>query len=152
VEYDRAMANQGDYGKIRHDDRPMIQLFRQFSSFFWIGIVAACVHYGLLIGLVQIAREPVLPSTLVGYVAGGVVSYLLNRHHTFKTGRPHEESSWRFAVVAGVGFGLTTVFMYLFYDQWRVPYLLAQAVTTGIVMIWSFGAHKFWTFRFVPPV
>jgi putative flippase GtrA len=130
----------------------MTQLIRQFSSFFWIGITAACVHYGLLIVLVQIAHQPVLPSTLIGYTAGGTVSYLLNRTHTFNMGRPHEESSWRFAVVAGVGFVLTMIFMYLFHDLWRVPYVLAQLVTTGIVMIWSFAAHKFWTFRFVPPV
>jgi putative flippase GtrA len=130
----------------------MIRLLRQFSSFFWIGLVAAGVHYSLLVGLVQLAHFAVLPSTLAGYTAGGVVSYLLNRQHTFKTGRPHEESSWRFVVVAGVGFGLTSVFMYVFYDLWRVQYLLAQVVTTGIVMLWSFAAHKFWTFRFVPPV
>jgi putative flippase GtrA len=130
----------------------MIQLLRQFSSFFWIGIIAACVHYGLLIGLVQIAHEPVLPSTLIGYTLGGAVSYLLNRRHTFKTGRPHEQSGWRFFVVAGIGFGLTSILMYLFYDLGHVPYLLAQFVTTGILMIWSFTAHKFWTFRFVPPV
>jgi putative flippase GtrA len=101
---------------------------------------------------VQIAHAPVLPSALAGYTAGGVVSYLLNRHHTFQTGRPHEEASWRFGVVAGVGFGLTTVFMLIFYDKLQVPYLLAQIMTTGIVMLWSFVAHKFWTFRFAPLV
>jgi len=130
----------------------MIEVLRQFLSFFWIGIVVAGVHYSLLVGLVEIAHAPVLASALAGYTAGGVTSYVLNRHHTFKTARPHEESSWRFIVVAGAGFGLTTVFMYLFYDGWHLPYLLAQVVTTGIVMIWSFAAHKFWTFRFVPPV
>jgi putative flippase GtrA len=29
----------------------------------------------------------------------------------------------------------------------RVPYLLAQMVTTGIVLFWNFAAHKLWTFR-----
>ncbi len=130
----------------------MIQLLRQFSVFFWVGILVAGIHYSLLIGLVQIAHAPVLPSALAGYTAGGVVSYLLNRHHTFQTGRPHEEASWRFGVVAGVGFGLTTVFMLIFYDKLQVPYLLAQIMTTGIVMLWSFVAHKFWTFRFAPLV
>ncbi len=129
----------------------MIQLLRQFSSFFWIGLIVVCVHYGVLIFLVEISKVPVLPATLVGYVAGGIVSYLLNRHHTFKTGRPHEEAGWRFVVVAGTGFCLTSAFMWLFYETWHLPYLLAQLITTGCVMLWSFGAHKFWTFRFVPP-
>jgi len=37
--------------------------------------------------------------------------------------------------------------MYLFYETLQLPYLLAQLVTTGFVMLWSFAAHKFWTFR-----
>ncbi len=137
--------------KLRPSLQQMIQLFRQFSSFFWIGLLVVCVHYGTLIFLVEISKLAVLPATLVGYVFGGIVSYLLNRHHTFKTDRPHEEASWRFVAVAGVGFLLTSIFMWLFYETLHVPYLLAQLITTGCVMLWSFGAHKFWTFRFVPP-
>ncbi len=129
----------------------MIHLFKQFLSFFWIGILAAIVHYSVLIGLVEAANRPVVASTLIGYVGGGLVSYFLNRTHTFRTGRPHVESSWRFVLVAGVGFGLTYGFMQLFVGQFGWPYLLAQLVTTGLVMVWSFAAHKFWTFRFVPP-
>jgi putative flippase GtrA len=129
----------------------MIPLLRQFSSFFWIGLIVVGVHYGVLVFLVEIAHVAVLPATLTGYTAGGLVSYLLNRHHTFKTGRPHEEAGWRFVVVAGIGFGLTSIFMWLFYARMHLPYLLAQLVTTGCVMVWSFAAHKFWTFRFVPP-
>ncbi len=113
--------------------------------------MAVATHYGLLVFLHEIVAVPVVPATLAGYIAGGIVSYLLNRHHTFKTGRPHEEASWRFVLVAGVGFGLTYLFMQLFAQTLLWPYLLAQLVTTGIVMFWSFAAHKFWTFRFVPP-
>ncbi len=129
----------------------MWHLLRQFSSFLWIGLMAVATHYGLLVFLHEIVAVHVVPATLAGYIAGGVVSYLLNRHHTFKTGRPHEEASWRFVLVAGVGFGLTYLFMRLFAETLLWPYLFAQLVTTGIVMFWSFVAHKFWTFRFVPP-
>jgi len=129
----------------------MIHLLRQFSSFFWTGLIVVCVHYGTLIFLVEIMRIAAVPATLAGYVAGGILSYGLNRRHTFKTGRPHGEAGWRFVLVAGVGFGLTYVLMRLFISSLLMPYLLAQIVTTGCVMFWSFAAHKFWTFRFVPP-
>ncbi len=130
---------------------PLLHLFRQFFSFFWTGLCAAAAHYGLLIFLVEIVHATVVPATLAGYVAGGIVSYVLNRRHTFKSGRPHEEATWRFMLVAGVGFGITYALMHLFVETLTLPYLLAQLVTTGIVMLWSFTAHKFWTFRFVPP-
>ncbi len=123
-----------------------MSLHRQFSMFVVVGVAAAVVHYGLLIALVEIRGVRPVPATLAGYVAGGVVSYVLNRRHTYRSDRPHEEAGWRFAVVAGVGFVLTSVFMYLLHDLAGLHYLLAQVLTTGVVLVWSFVAHRIWTF------
>ncbi len=121
-------------------------LVRQMSAFAVVGVFAAMAHYGALIALVEGFGWGAVPATLVGYVAGGIVSYLLNRRHTFDSDRPHEEAGWRFALVAGVGFGLTWVFMHILHDRIGLQYLLAQLVTTGIVLVWSFVANKLWTF------
>ena len=122
-------------------------LTRQFTAFFGVGLAAAVVHYGLLIGLVEAGQIDPVPATLMGYVAGGVVSYALNRRLTYASVRPHAEAGWRFVVVAAVGFGLTGAFMHAFTRWLGIPYLPAQLVTTGIVLFWSFVAHKVWTFR-----
>jgi putative flippase GtrA len=119
---------------------------RQFSLFVAVGVAAAVAHYGVLIALVEAGWMRPLPATLAGYVAGGVVSYILNRRHTYESDRPHEEAGWRFAVVAGVGFILTSIFMYLLHDIAGVHYLAAQVLTTGVVLVWSFIAHRLWTF------
>ena len=76
-----------------------------------------------------------------------MLSYGLNRRHTFGSERPHEEAVWRFALVAGVAFGLTYAFMRVMVEGWRLPYLPAQGVTTGLVMVWTFAANRLWTFR-----
>jgi putative flippase GtrA len=123
-----------------------MSLTRQFSAFAIVGLFAAVAHYGALIGLVEgFGWEPV-KATLVGYVAGGIVSYVLNRRHTFASERPHEEATWRFAAVAGIGFCLTWLWMEMLSGHLGVQYLLAQIFTTGIVLLWSFAANKFWTF------
>jgi putative flippase GtrA len=128
-------------------------LARQFAAFFGVGLVAAIVHYGLLISLVEGYRMDPVPAALAGYVAGGIVSYLLNRRHTYASDRPHVEATWRFAIVAIIGFGLTWAGMAILVRGLAVPYLAAQLVTTGIVLFWSFLAHKFWTFREpIPPL
>ena len=124
----------------------LMGLHRQFSIFVLVGLAAAVVHYGALIALVEAADWSPVPATLVGYVAGGVVSYVLNRRHTYVSDRPHEEAGWRFGVVAGVGFLLTSLFMYLLHDGAGLHYMLAQVLTTGVVLLWSFIAHKLWTF------
>lgn len=126
----------------------MIAILRHFSSFVGVGLVSAVVHYGVLIGLVEGLAYPPVPAALTGYIAGGVINYALNRRHTFMSKRPHEEAAWRFALVAGIGLVLTSVFMHLFVEIMYVPYLLAQIVTTGIIMLWNFNAHLFWTFGF----
>ena len=95
---------------------------------------------------------PILATSKVTDTAGetqlqpSIVSYVLNRRHTYRSDRPHDQAGWRFAVVAGVGFVLTLGLMTLFVDRWALPYFPAQIVTTGIVLLWSFFAHKFWTF------
>ncbi len=126
--------------------RPIALLIRQFTAFFGVGLAAAVAHYGLLIALVEGGGVRPIPATLAGYVAGGLVSYALNRQHTYDSRRPHREATWRFALVALVGFLLTWLFMYVFTVWLGAPYLPAQLVTTGIVMLWSFLAHKAWTF------
>lgn len=120
---------------------------RQFAAFSGVGIVAALVHYGLLVGLVEGAGVAPVPATLAGYIAGGIVSYLLNRRLTYASERPHAEAGWRFAIVAGVGFLLTWGLMHVFTERMGLPYLPMQVVTTGIVLFWSFLANRIWTFR-----
>ena len=130
------------------------ELARQFGTFFAVGLVAAATHYGLLVSLVEGYRLDPVPATLIGYVAGGIVSYLLNRRLTYASDRPHGEATWRFAVVSGVGFGITWVLVAIGVRTLGLPYMLAQVLTTGIVLFWTFGANRFWTFRSapVPPV
>ena len=90
---------------------------RQLSVFALVGVVATTLHYAVLVGLVELAAWAPVPGALAGYLSGGIVSYYLNRRHTFVSDRPHEETTWRFALVAFVGFCLTYGFMGLFVDR-----------------------------------
>lgn len=121
-------------------------LGRQFASFVLVGAVAFAVHYGVLIALVEGLSVGAVPATLVGFVAGGWVSYGLNRRHTYASARPHGEASPRFGIVALVGFGLTWLMMSVLTGRFGLPYLPAQLLTTGVVLFWSFSAHRLWTF------
>jgi putative flippase GtrA len=121
-------------------------VLRQFQAFSLVGVAAAMVHYGTLIGLVEGTGAGPVPATLAGYVLGGLVSYALNRRYAFRSDRPHAQAGWRFALVAGVGFGLTWLAMALFTGRLGWPYLPSQLLTTGLVLVWSFLANRLWTF------
>jgi putative flippase GtrA len=122
-------------------------MLRQFRSFFGVGILAAAVHYGLLIYLVEWRKLDAVLATMAGYLAGGLLSYGLNRLLTYEAERGHLEAGWRFAVVALIGLGLTTALMSVFLRLLDWHYIPAQLLTTGIVLLWSFFAHKYWSFR-----
>lgn len=126
-------------------------LARQFSAFVVVGLIAAVAHYGVLIGLVEAKAMRPVPATLLGFLAGALVSYLLNRRFSFASDRPHREAAWRFAVVSSVGFGLTGLIMAVLTGPLGAPYLPAQVLTTGIVLFWNFVANRYWTFS-APPV
>jgi putative flippase GtrA len=119
---------------------------RQFAAFAGVGLIAAVPHYGLLVGLVELGSWQAVPASLVGYVAGGILSYVLNRRHVFASDRPHHQASWRFAGVASVGFCLTYGLMHVLVERLHLPYLAAQIATTGMVLAWSFLANRGWTF------
>lgn len=121
-------------------------LARQFATFSGVGVVAAVAHFGVLIALVEMTGTDAVRAALAGYVAGGLVSYVLNRRLTYRSDRPHREATWRFGVVAVVGFLLTWALMAAFIRGLSLPYLPAQLITTGIVLFWSFLANKLWTF------
>ncbi len=119
---------------------------RQLLAYVFAGGLTAVAHYGVLVGLVELARVDPVPATLAGFVVGAIVSYALNRWMTFEATRSHAQASWRFGLIAIGGFGLTWMLMHLFVTRLSLPYLPMQFVTTGFVMVFSFLGHKFFSF------
>ena len=119
---------------------------RQISTYALVGVAASLAHYAVLIALVEGFGWRPVAAALAGFVVGGIVSYLLNRRHTFASDRPHEEAGWRFALVAAGGFCLTYLLMSLFVERLGAPYLPAQLVTTVLIMFVTFFANRVWTF------
>lgn len=122
-------------------------LIRQGFNFGWTGVLAAVIHYGVLILLVERFAVRPTAAALAGYTLGGIASYLLNRRWTFTTDRPHREVLARFFVVAMIGFFMTGFSMQVLTERLHLLYLPAQILTTAIVVSWSFVAHLGWTFR-----
>lgn len=120
--------------------------YRQLLAYVFAGGVTAVAHYALLIGLVEFAGVTPVPATLAGFVLGAIVSYSLNRWLTFDATHSHRQATWRFALIAAGGFVLTGILMHLFVARAGLPYLPMQLVTTGIVMVFSFLGHKFFSF------
>ena len=122
-----------------------------FGRFLVVGGVSTAVHYVVLAAVVELLGGSAVFGSGVGFAVGAVVSYLLNRSHTFRSDAPHAQAIARFVVVLGVGLGLNLLLMQWFTASWGWPYLLAQMLTTGLVLFWHFAGHALWSFTHRKP-
>jgi putative flippase GtrA len=119
---------------------------REFPVFVVVGGVATGAHYLLLVILVQAFRvEPTIAST-AGFILGASVSYILNYRITFRSRRAHTSAVPRFAVAATTGVLLNGLFVALGVHVLALHYMVAQVMSTAMVLTWNFLANKYWTF------
>lgn len=90
----------------------------QFIKFSIAGFIATVATYAVLITLVELWEVDAVLASIVGYVAGTVVNYILNYRFTFRSDQRHH-------IV--------------------VPkFLLVKAI--GLLLIWSYTAKRLWAF------
>ncbi len=128
--------------------RPLVV---QFGTYVGVGLAAAAVHFLTLFALVERGLLGPVAGSGAGFVAGGVVSYVLNRQFTFTASRSHAGAVPRFALVAWVAFLLNAGLMNLFVHDLDIQYMLAQTLTTILNTLWTFTGHRLWAFAHRPP-
>ncbi|WP_374569628.1 GtrA family protein [Phenylobacterium sp.] len=128
-------------------DNPRLRrLAHEFLRFASVGVVATVVHYSILISLVELAHAPLVAATSAGFAVAAAVSYTLNRRYTFSH-QPHFGAGlFKFIAVGLVGLGLNALIVGGL-ARAGLPYLLAQVIATGTVLMWNFTAARYVVFR-----
>lgn len=129
----------------------MRELRKKFTSFALVGVIAAAIHYGVLIVLVQgFGVFPTLAST-VGFLISAVANYVLNYTLTFNSGNPHLETAGKFMIVSVTGLLGNAAIMQVGTAVLSWPYLLVQLGATGVILFWNFFGNYLWSFRAQAP-
>jgi putative flippase GtrA len=120
---------------------------RQFALFLVAGGTATVVQYCVLVALVQSARMNPTLATMLAYLCGAMTSYLLNFRFTFKdSGTGFRKGLLKFLVVNVIGLGLNTL-IFVTLRHLGAYYLLAQAIATGLVLVWNYAGARVFVFR-----
>lgn len=122
------------------------RLMVQFVSFASAGAAGTLVQYALLFMLVERMSMHPVSASILGFLSGAVVNYLLSYHWVFRSRRAHAETISKFAAIAWVGLMLNAAIMYALVTMADMHYLLGQVAATGIVLLWNFLGNRFWTF------
>jgi len=127
-------------------------LVRQFVKYGVVGasntaLTVAAYSVGVWIGV------PYLVALLVGYIPGGLNSYLLNRHWTFRAGHlSHAHSGTRFPIVQVGAILANELALYVLVHDAHVEKIAAQAILTVPVVVVTFFINRVWTFGGEGPI
>ena len=121
-------------------------LVQQFMRFACVGLAATFVHYAILIGLVQFGQFGPVIATTIGFAVGAFISYVLNRRYTFQPTGQFGQSLAKYYGALSVGLLLNGMIVGVLSGA-GLPYLVAQAIATGAVLIWNFLTARLVVFR-----
>ncbi|WP_428032642.1 GtrA family protein [Ancylobacter sp.] len=124
---------------------------RHIVLFAALGAVGTLAHYAVLIGLVQGGLAGPVLSSSAGFLVGGLVNYQLGRRLVFRSSVPHRSALAKFFTIAGIGLMLNALLMALLTGVLGAPYLPAQILVTGLLMLWHYAGNAAWTFRAARP-
>lgn len=119
----------------------------RFTKFAGVGVVGTLAHYITLIIAVQVLQLSAVVGSSFGAVIGALVNYFLNYRYTFNSSKKHHVAMSQFFMIAGIGFIINGLLIALLTEKYSIHYLMAQIITTGILLIWNFLGNQFWTFR-----
>jgi putative flippase GtrA len=139
-------------------------LNRQFGVFLVVGGACAAVNFGAgaALRMVCAGSAAYTASIAVGFTAGAVLSFILNRRYTFEVDRsPMGPQAWRFtlvsfaAVALSAAVGQTVLACLEAVGPRNVGAArlaeVAHAVTIGVMTVFNFLAMKFFALRAPPP-
>lgn len=111
-----------------------------------VGGLGTAAHLATLAGAVELLGLPVLVGSIAGFLVALGLSYLLNRHWTFGTGRPGLGSLWRYTLVCVTGLGLNITMTYALMHWLHWGYMVAQLSVIFVVPISNYLLSRHWAF------
>jgi putative flippase GtrA len=126
-------------------------LLGQLVRFGVVGVSNTLLTFALYTLLVKAFGVWYLPASAIGFAAGAVNGFLLNRSWTFRGHSGDALMPLRWTIVQACGLGLDVALIYLWVHGLGVDELAAQALTIAIVVLLTFFVNRAWTFR-MPPI
>src|SRR5262245_43909518 len=127
---------------------PWIWRYRTFIKYCLVGCVVTVVDFAIFTVCYYELHFGSIGSKLSAFSVAVILSYALNRTWTFRSSNKNVRQQFaKFLTVSAAGAALSSVSIYFQIDELSVHPLLANAITSGVVLTWNFLANKHWTFR-----
>jgi dolichol-phosphate mannosyltransferase len=121
---------------------------RQFVKFGIVGVSGFIVNFVIFTLLQKLTPVPLLVDNSIGFMAGGVSNYFLNRAWTFRsTGHAGKEGA-QFLTVSAIALGVSDgVFWLLQHSPLEHHYHTIWFIANVSSIFVNFFLNKYWTFK-----
>jgi len=123
-------------------------LIRQLIIYSFVALIPTVADFSLLYFLTEFAGFYYLHSLIVAFVVGVWVSYVSQKNLTFKN--DSKKYAPQFSVFCGIsliGLLMNTVIVFSLVEFCGLWYIFGKIISTGVVLIWNFSAHRHITFE-----
>lgn len=125
----------------------MIELIKQLSRFGIVGVIAATIHFSIVVFLVQQVQLQPLTANVFGFFISFQVSYWGHRTFTFSNTNVHHRSALpKLLLLQMFNFAANQSLYYMFLSM-HLPYQFALLLVLAILPLFTFVVSKLWIFR-----
>ncbi|MEM5402011.1 GtrA family protein [Paraburkholderia unamae] len=124
-----------------------LRAVRRFVVYAGVGAIGTGAQYAILIAMVHSGLASPAVSSMAGATAGAIVNYSLNRQITFRSKSNPLSTAPKFAIIALLGVLMNGACMKFFVTSLGLNYLIAQLVTTALVLGLTYLLNSAWTFN-----
>lgn len=122
-------------------------MIRQVFRFGIVGLLAAMLHFSVVVLMVQRGSIEPLLANVFAFVLSFQVSYWGHRHWTFEnTVVSHGIAFPKLAFVQIINFAANETLFYIFLTL-HLPYDIALLIVLTVLPLFTFAASKLWIFR-----
>ena len=127
---------------------PVESVFLQVPRALAASLVALALDFAVLVVCVRVFAMPGVPAAILGYLAGGIVQYVLCSWWVFSTSLKSDTFGFvAFTILSLVGLGITWVVVMIVHDWLGAPVEVAKVGAVGLAFAWNFLSRKYWLFR-----
>lgn len=125
----------------------LYEKFKQPLLFLIVGATCTLIQFLVLYIIVENSSAHPSLASAVGYFISTFFSYFLNYYLTFDSDVNHITGLFKYYQMALFGMALNTTVHFLLYDTLGLNYLIAQIISSAIVLISNFLISKYWIFN-----
>jgi putative flippase GtrA len=126
---------------------PSVRHRRSLPLYVGTGGVATASHYVVTVASVEVFAVAPIVASVMGFATGAAIKYWLNYSMAFASRARHARAMVRFALALALLMALNTALFALFQRGLGMHYLLAQAITTILLIAPGYVIHREWVFR-----